>query len=765
MANGDGQGRERAMLSIKDLHVYYGESHAIQGIDLNLPHGILSVVGRNGMGKTTLCNTIMGLTQARRGSIRFSNREIRGRTPNVIANLGIGYVPQGRRIWPSLTVDEHLRLAMRGGEEGAWSVDRIYSTFPRLAERRNNGGSQLSGGEQQMLAISRALLGNPHLLIMDEPTEGLAPVIVQQVERMLRDIAADGDFAVLLVEQNIGVATEVAEQVAIMVNGRINRLMPAAELAADRELQQRLLGVGRQNDEQGSTDPAISADTGDEGQSGRNIEPRPRVFVAAPSDLANRGSSGAARGLDAPNRWGTDFPPIGKTMKTIAGTSASTRASPNGYSNTGSSAERPALRTAPATVADQFGRTALVAGTFDTKARELMFLRDQLRAQGINTRTVDLSTSKSATRADVTPAEVASCHPRGSSAVFTGDRGSAVRAMTEAFEIWITRQRDIGGIISAGGSGGTSLVAPAMRALPVGMPKLIISTIASSDVSPYVGPVDITMMHSVTDVQGINSVSEPILRNGASAMAGMINALPTQAQRQASRAAAKPAIGITMFGVTTPSVQAITKRLDAELDCLVFHATGTGGRAMEKLVDSGSFAAVMDITLTELADMHVGGVFPATEDRLGAVIRTRVPYVGSVGALDMVNFGAMNTVPEKFRNRNLVVHNPNVTLMRTTVDENRWLGQWIASRLNQMQGPVRFLLPEGGVSMLDAPGQPFHDPTADAALFEAIESNFQASGNKRLIRVPGNINDDAFVTQAINCLYEIQQTLSKKRSA
>lgn len=762
-SHGRNQARERAMLSIRDLHVYYGESHAIQGIELNLPHGILSVVGRNGMGKTTLCNTIMGLTQARSGSIRFNNREIRGRAPNVIANLGIGYVPQGRRIWPSLTVDEHLRLAMRGGEEGAWSVDRIYNTFPRLAERRSNGGSQLSGGEQQMLAISRALLGNPHLLIMDEPTEGLAPVIVQQVERMLREIAADGDFAVLLVEQNIGVATEVAEQVAIMVNGRINRLMQASELAADRELQQRLLGVGRHSDDAADTEQAVDNQPGSEKQrepAGAQVQ---RVFVAAPS-AGTRTTTDHTRGMGAPNRWGTDFPSIGKTgSQQFSGSTGAGALSPASAS-TGNSSSRSALRMAPS-VADQFGKTALVAGTFDTKSKELMFLRDQLRQQGITTRTIDLSTSKSATRADVTPAEIASCHPRGSTAVFTNDRGSAVSAMAEAFEIWITRQRDIGGIISAGGSGGTSLVAPAMRALPVGVPKLIISTVASSDVSPYVGPVDITMMYSVTDVQGINSVSEPILRNGASAMAGMINALPSQAQRQASKAAAKPAIGITMFGVTTPCVQAITKRLDTELDCLVFHATGTGGRAMEKLVDSGAFAAVMDMTTTELADMHVGGVFPATDDRLGAVIRTRVPYVGSVGAMDMVNFGAMNTVPEKFRSRNLVVHNANVTLMRTTVEENRWLGEWLASRLNQMQGPVRFLLPEGGVSMLDAPGQPFHDPAANAALFEAIESNFQAVGNKRLIRVPANINDDAFVTQAVNSLYEIQQSLSKKRSA
>jgi ABC-type branched-subunit amino acid transport system ATPase component len=229
-----------AALEVRGLNVFYGASHALQGVDLRLERGALSVVGRNGMGKTTLCKAIMGLVPIGSGSISFRGKPLAGLTPAEIARLGVGYVPQGRRLWRSLTVDEHLKLVARSG--GAWSIERIYSTFPRLAERRGNGGAQLSGGEQQMLAISRALLMNPQLLVMDEPTEGLAPVIVAQVEEMLVRLAEEGDIDVLVIEQNIGVACAIAETVAIMVNGRINRAAPARELAADRDLQQRLLG-------------------------------------------------------------------------------------------------------------------------------------------------------------------------------------------------------------------------------------------------------------------------------------------------------------------------------------------------------------------------------------------------------------------------------------------------------------------------------------------------------------------------------------------
>src|ERR1700722_2956426 len=241
--------RDPPALKIEELQVYYGESHAIQGVSMQIDHGVLAVVGRNGMGKSTLCNTIAGLKAARSGSIRIRGRETSRLEPHIIHRLGVGYVPQGRRVWPSLSVDEHLRLVATGGPDAPWTVDRVYQTFPRLYERRTSGGTQLSGGEQQMLAIGRALLGNPHLLIMDEPTEGLAPVIVEQVESMLVQLAQEGSMAILVVEQNIGVATGVSDHVAIMVNGRVNRVMEARALAAARQLQQRLLGVGRQDED------------------------------------------------------------------------------------------------------------------------------------------------------------------------------------------------------------------------------------------------------------------------------------------------------------------------------------------------------------------------------------------------------------------------------------------------------------------------------------------------------------------------------------
>src|SRR3984957_5028487 len=235
------------MLQVRGLNVYYGHSHALQGVDLTLDQGVLSVVGRNGMGKTTLCKAIIGLVRASSGTIRMRGQDLVGLAPAGIARLGVGYVPQGRRLWRSLTVDEHLRMT-QARQRGAWTIERVYDTFPRLAERRNNGGAQLSGGEQQMLAISRALVTNPRLLIMDEPTEGLAPVIVAQVEEMLVGLGAETDMAILVIEQNIGVATTISESVAIMVNGRINRIIESRRLAADRELQQRLLGVGRHSE-------------------------------------------------------------------------------------------------------------------------------------------------------------------------------------------------------------------------------------------------------------------------------------------------------------------------------------------------------------------------------------------------------------------------------------------------------------------------------------------------------------------------------------
>ncbi len=724
----------RSPLRIDDLHVYYGESHAIQGVSLALERGVLSVVGRNGMGKTTLCNTIVGLKRAESGSIRVDGREISSLEPHEIHRLGVGYVPQGRRVWPSLSVDEHLRLAASGRRDAAWTVDRVYQTFPRLFERRGNGGSQLSGGEQQMLAISRALLSDPKLLVMDEPTEGLAPVIVGQVERMLVTLAEEGEMAILVIEQNIGVATSVSDRVAIMVNGRINRIMDAKLLAADRELQQRLLGVGRHGEEEPT--PAEAAEAREQ------VAEIYRIERAGIDSTDNTYRPVVA----LPNRWNV---PV-TTMREAAVAHAA-----------------PPEEAASATLfaipfAERIGRTAVVAGTFDTKGRELRFMADRLKALGIPVRTVDLSTSGKPSSADVPAMQVASMHPGGPSAVMSGDRGGAVGAMADAFARWIGQQRGIGGVLSAGGSGGTTLATAGMRALPVGIPKIMVSTVAAGDVAKYVGPADIMMFHSVADVQGLNSITEQVLANAAHAMAGMIAQLPSADAREARRKLARPAIGITMFGVTTPCVQAVTRQLEADYDCLVFHATGIGGRSMENLADSRLLSGLLDITTTEVADMIVGGAFAADADRFGAAIRTGLPYVGSVGALDMVNFGARETVPDKFRGRKFVVHNPNVTLMRTTRDENRAFGEWIGGRLNAMSGPVRFLLPEGGVSMLDAPGQPFFDPEADNALFEAIEKTVRATSSRQVARVRANINDAAFVGALVDAFAAIAPKLQRR---
>jgi len=379
-----------------------------------------------------------------------------------------------------------------------------------------------------------------------------------------------------------------------------------------------------------------------------------------------------------------------------------------------------------------------VAGTCDTKGAELAYVRDLIAEQGLAAVVVDVSTRQHQQPADVAASAVAACHPEGRDAVFTGDRGRSVAAMAVAFERFLRSRDDVAGIIGLGGSGGTALISPAMRALPIGRPKLMVSTVASSNVAPYVGSSDIAMMYSVTDLAGLNRISRIVLANAAHAIAGMVATAPPVA------VADKPALGITMFGVTTPCVNRLVELLEPTHDCLVFHATGTGGQSMEKLSESGLLQGVIDVTTTEVCDLLMGGVFPCTEDRFGAIARTGLPYVGSCGALDMVNFGAIETVPAHYKDRTLYVHNPQVTLMRTTVEENARMGRWIGERLNRCDGLVRFLLPEGGVSVLDAPGMPFHDPAADAALFAALEETVVQTKRRRLIRAPHAINDPAF---------------------
>ena len=736
------------VLQIRDLHVYYGQSHALQGVDLTIQAGVHAVVGRNGMGKTTLCNAIMGLVPTQRGSIKFEGREIRGMPAYRIASLGIGYTPQGRRLWPSLNVDEHLRLVESGG---SWTVQRIYETFPRLVERRNSSAGQLSGGEQQMLTISRALLQDPELLILDEPTEGLAPVIVDQVQQLLTELATEQDVSILLIEQNISVATAVAKDVAIMVNGRIGRIIPANELAGDRILQERLLGVGRHSHDdfdipdlpvprQEETDsqtefPDMDSKTPEKAPEQANVEQ-----ISAPV-------------YTPPTRWSSAVWNERDSKSAVAATN-----SDDGTRTRPFDTKPEPLYKKPANELPANGDSYIyVVGTFDTKREELNFIRQCIAERGMPVRSIDLSTSGKPSSADIPPHVVAAYHPGGSDSVFSGDRGASVRAMARAFERYIHQRHDIVGIISAAGSGGTALATPAMRALPIGVPKMMISTVASGDVAGYVGASDITMMYSVADIQGLNRISRRVLANGANAICGMV-ADKQRENRKRKAEIDKPGLALTMFGVTTTAVQQVIKLIDEHYDCLVLHATGTGGRSMEKLADSGMLVAALDLTTTEVCDMMMGGVFAADEDRFGAFIRTRIPWVGSVGALDMVNFGPRDTVPKRYQNRTFVEHNPQVTLMRTTPSENRRMGEWIASRINLMDGPVRFLIPEGGVSALDAPGQPFHDPEADRELFNAITERFRESSNRRLIRVPYHINDPAFAEVVVKTLNEINPT-------
>ncbi len=393
---------------------------------------------------------------------------------------------------------------------------------------------------------------------------------------------------------------------------------------------------------------------------------------------------------------------------------------------------------------------AYIIGTCDTKFAELDYARTAVRQAGAEAILVDVGTLDAHPGADVPAKDVAACHPEGAAAVLGHtDRGKAIAAMAEALSVFLRERKDVGAVLGLGGTGNTALVTQAMRDLPVGLPKLMVSTVASGNVAPYVGHNDIAMMYSVVDIAGLNAISRKVIRNAAHAAAGMALHPP------ASSVDDRPAIGITMFGVTTACVTQLRDMLGESYELFVFHATGVGGRSMEKLADSGLLQGVIDVTTTEVPDLLVGGVFPATEDRFGAVIRTGIPYVGSVGALDMVNFGARETVPAEFRDRRLHVHNAQVTLMRTTPEENQRIGAFIVERLNRMEGPVRFLLPLQGVSAIDAPGQPFYDPAADEALFSAIRAGWKTAPNRQLIEVDAHINSPELAAALVTHFHDI----------
>jgi uncharacterized protein (UPF0261 family) len=395
--------------------------------------------------------------------------------------------------------------------------------------------------------------------------------------------------------------------------------------------------------------------------------------------------------------------------------------------------------------------TVLLIGTLDTKGEEYAYLRDRLRDAGVDVLLADVGTLEPpSVEPDISREEVAAGTGADLGALAAArDRGAAVTAMADAAAALARRLHADGridAVLAAGGSGNTAIATRAMQALPVGVPKLMVSTMAAGDTREYVGSRDVTMMASVTDVAGVNTISARVLANAAAAMAGMVEAPAVEVEE-------RPLVGTTMFGVTTPCVTAARDELERRgYEPVVFHATGVGGLSMEGLMESGFLRGVLDVTTTELCDDLVGGVLSAGPDRLEMAGRLGLPQVVSVGALDMVNFGARDTVPEKFEDRNLYVHNPVVTLMRTTPDECAELGRRIAAKLSAATGPTALFIPTHGVSMIDAEGEPFWDPDADAALFDALRSGLE--GDVEVHELELHINDPQFATAMVEKLDE-----------
>ncbi len=387
-------------------------------------------------------------------------------------------------------------------------------------------------------------------------------------------------------------------------------------------------------------------------------------------------------------------------------------------------------------------KTILLIGTLDTKGREYAYIRDLIRARGHTTFVLDAGVlGEPAFTPDSPAARTAEAGGRSLAELREQrDRGYALEIMglgARALAAEMAAAGKFDAVFAMGGSGGTSIGATAMGALPVGMPKLIVSTMASGNVAPYVDVKDITMMYSVVDVAGLNRVSRRIFSNAAGAISGM-------AEQASAAAEEKPLVATTMFGVTTPCVDRVRERMEsAGYEMLVFHATGSGGRSMEALVADGFITGLADVTTTEWCDELVGGVLSAGPQRLDAAARAGIPQVVSLGALDMVNFGPRDTVPDQFRDRNIYVHNPQVTLMRTTPAECAKLGEIIAGKLNQSTGPTALFMPLKGVSAIDVEGMPFHDPVADAALFDAVRTHLDRS-KVDLVELDLAINDPAF---------------------
>jgi uncharacterized protein (UPF0261 family) len=407
----------------------------------------------------------------------------------------------------------------------------------------------------------------------------------------------------------------------------------------------------------------------------------------------------------------------------------------------------------------------VLIGTLDTKGAEIAFVRDLLEQARVSALVIDAGVQgPPVIEADISRREVFKAAGIDLADVQrAGDRGRAIEAASKGVASLITSLYDeaqVAGVLGMGGSAGTTIATAAMRALPFGVPKVMVSTLASGQVRQYVGLRDVMMIHSVVDISGLNRITRTVLTNAANAMIGMVRERRSSSGSSALSTEKKQLITATMFGVTTPCVEAARKIMETEeYEVLVFHATGTGGQTMESFIADGMISGVLDLTTTELADELVGGILSAGRDRLTAAGLRGVPQVISVGALDMVNFGPPDTVPEKFQGRRFYQHNPSVTLMRTTPEENDRLGKEIAQKASAARGPTAVLVPLRGVSAIDREGQPFWWPEADAALFESLRS--WMAPQVELIELDLHINDPAFAGHAAQTLIRL---LPKYRS-
>ena len=617
---------EQPLLAIEGLNAYYGRAQALEDVTFEITGGSTSIIGRNGMGKTTLCNAIVGVPPARvTGSIRYRGQELVGKPSYRIAKLGIGYVPQGRRLFPSLSVDEHLRMLARATGSKRWTVERAYELFPRLRERKRNGGAQLSGGEQQMLAIARALLTNPTLLIMDEPSEGLAPAIIEHLVETFKKLEQEG-LAILLIEQNLGVATSLAERQLVMVAGSIYAETTATELVEG---------------------PGAAA-------------PLPR----------RRAARGAPRSGDASS----------------------------------------------------------CSGRSTRRAHEYAFLRDRLREHGVEVLVVDAGINEPVgIEPDISRDEVARAAGADVAALAAaGDRGAAVTAMAAGAEAIVKRAarrrearrhpraRRLGRLVDRDARDAR---AAGRRAEADGLDRRV----------GRHAPVRRRRRRD-DDVLGRRhrrrqlacrrgSWRTPRARSPAWSERGSRRSRRSRSSARRCSASRRRASRVRASGSRSSATRCSSSTRPAR-----------AGSRWRRSCAAASSSGVLDATTTELADELVGGVLSAGPDRLEAAGAAGVPQVVSLGALDMVNFGPRETVPPQFEGRNLYVHNPTVTLMRTTPDECAELGRTIGRKLSAATGPTVLFVPLQGVSMIAVEGQPFYDAAADEALLAGLHETLGAVG-------------------------------------